>query len=456
MIYGLQNLLIIIFNSIYKFTIKINENIKNLIIILCFSISFIMPMLNLSNFEWWHFFNYTKQAMVGCILLMIIIICSIKGKLQLLNYNKVFTFFWCACAILILIASFHHVVGSGMRALTILMLIAFPCLYFIWGNRGDYNVLYELTAKAFVLVGIICYLYSFIFIPLDEGNSFGRYIGPTNNPNAMGMICAVVFMCALYLIANNNKWFIVYIFISGVSVTYVVASGSRTAMLAMSFAFLAFMIFIIKKQIIGNEKERVQKSGVRLIVVLLIIAGFALIIPVYNKHIESNLQEKIRETSKEITTDVQEQTEQEEPVLIERSVNNSDLNSLSSGRIERWIYYGEQLNLMGNNIDNGRKGDVGWVHFSALEIGYRTGIINGIIFLIIEIITAIYMIAFIFKKKYKESKYLFSAMAISVFGIYSLLDVAIFPFMTPPVLLYYISLISIFHNKTDNPDVSLT
>ena len=52
------------------------------------------------------------------------------------------------------------------------MLVAFMSLYYVWGNRKDYNVLFELIAKSYLVFSFILFIGCLIKYPYyDHGLS---------------------------------------------------------------------------------------------------------------------------------------------------------------------------------------------------------------------------------------------------------------------------------------------
>ena len=91
--------------------------------------------------------------------------------------------------------------------MAICMLFLFPCFYLVWNNRGDYDTLFLLVAKALTASLIVFFIICILFAPINEHSIIaGRYRGPTGNPNHLGMISAAGVTCALYLIVKAKRF----------------------------------------------------------------------------------------------------------------------------------------------------------------------------------------------------------------------------------------------------------
>ncbi|EDS71886.1 hypothetical protein ANASTE_01590 [Anaerofustis stercorihominis DSM 17244] len=446
----LQNFFILILNPIYTITKKIPEKIKETLITVCFIYLFLMQIFINSNFFIWDGISFTSQAFLGCIFLFFIIIMSINKKLELLNNFRVLPTLWMTFGVIIIIVSFIHPVGEGFRALALTVLIAFPCLYFVWGNRGDYNKLFELITKAIAFVGGMYFIFCILTVPFETAVTHaGRYAGTANNPNFLGMICSIVLCASLYLIINETKYIWLYYAVCGLSLMFSVLSVSRTSILSILITTIFFIIFYFKVNIVNNKKKLI----LNMITIILIFISFSILGLSINKSISNLSTEYTTNKTNDSTKKLIKNKNVTKTNAFDRlKIEDKDLNTISSGRLTIWKYYLKHINLIGNKViktvyvkDLNLK--VYGAHNTPLDIAYRTGVINGVVWLIIEIFTGLKALIFVFGKKYKEPYYLFMSMSIIIFCVYSMLEIAIFPFKSQPVLLFYLAISPLFFKK---------
>lgn len=442
----IQKLFIVILNPIARMNSKINIKLNNCIIYIAGSVlmcTYIVwhshPVLGITTSE-------TNRALIGCAILSIIIIASIRTPLNVIPWKKTFPALWILCSLLIAVSSLDHPVGDGFRAMSLTMLVGFPCLYFVWGNRQDYDTLYKLIAKAVANILVIYFVICMIFFPLDAPISDelgGRYAGSTFNPNVLGMLCVAAVMCALYLVFENIRFKTVYILLTGVATMYAVFSASRSALGVIAIELLIFIIYYIKDKIV-KTKNRTNNIATLLFTVVIVLL-FAIIIPYAVTH-----QNTVEAAELVPSDQTKQMTAQVSLDHIEAGTDDS--SSFFSGRTIIWKTYLENLNFRGH--DSNERLYIGggydrkqWAHNTALEIAYRSGIIPGVLYLIIEIYTGIYALVWIFQKRKNGSWKLFSTMGIAAFCIYSMLEVVVFPFEKVPVFLYYIAIMPLFKKE---------
>ncbi|MCQ4635277.1 glycosyltransferase family 39 protein [Anaerovorax odorimutans] len=434
----LQKLYIVVLNSIYKITNKIPNKIRHGIIYLTaaalMSIYLILDAYAYLGIS----MTRTNKTILGCFLLLIIIAMSINGNLHMVIWEKKITILWFGSGICMLVISLFHPIGEGLRATILAMLFGFPCLYFVWHNRNDYSTLYKLIARAFSHVFLIYFTLCFIFVPMGEQTlQNGRYLATTFNPNALGMFCGVAMFTALYLISEKDKWFGIYFFQIASAIGFAILSGARATMLVIILELIAFFIYY-GRHMIRNSIEK--KASILILIVLILTLLFsASYIP---KHMMKD------------TVKAEEEVNEQQKPTVQSPVNRfnpegKNLNEISSGRLTVWKAYLHSLNFIGHNGNkplyySGTKKM--WAHNTVLEIAYRCGIIPGILFLILEIYSAIYMLSCLFRGEYVSWK-LFSILGVGLFCIYSILEVVIFPFEHSPMFVFFIAIMPMFKKE---------
>ena len=262
------------------------------------------------------------------------------------------------------------------------------------------------------------------------------------------MLCAAAAISALYLIfITRTKTAWIYILIVGLSALCALYSESRTALLAIAIDSILFIIYYVRHKILKHDKK-VEKSIILLLTCAVLI-GAVFVIPYVSSHtdtVEAAVnKDKICQTSQTMTAQL------DQTPLDRFETHEVDLNSFASSRFTVWKNYLENLNLIGHNgnkllyIKDGYDKRE-WAHNTALEIAYRCGVIPGILFLLIEVYAGIYVLIWLFSKKYEPWR-LFSMMGIITFCLYSVLDVVVYPFEHVIMFLFFIAIMPLFKKE---------
>lgn len=450
----LQKLFIFVLNPILGIKNKLDQKKQNFII-------YVFACILMALYLLWHSYpvlgiSTTKnnEMLLGCGVIAIILILSLKDKLVRINWNRFVPVALSICAIWMLGMSFLHPIGPGFRAIALTILVGFPALYFVWGNREDYQTLYLLISKAFSHVLTGYFLICMIFLPAGIATS-GRYTGSTVNPNIWGMLCVAAAVCVFFVISETKgKTILLYFFSLWVAVTGVAYSGSRTAFLIILIQSIIFGCYYLRHKIL-RAKDKMK--GIAVLLALLLIIISAVVLPSYvGSQITVN-------TATEPQAEELENSVEEASALIsvlDRLENqDSNLDAMSSGRLSLWKTYLENLNLTGHNGNQllyvSRFDRSEWAHNTALEYAYRCGFIPGVLFLLVEIYAGIYVLIWLFSKKYEPWR-LFSMLGIISFCCYSVLDVLIYPFEHVIMFLFFIAIMPLYKKKSRKDKFSET
>lgn len=445
----LQRIYILILSPAATITCRLGNKATNLVI-------YLLSCILMCLFLVWHSFpvlriSTTKnnEMLLGCLLLTVVIIISINKQLKTIRWVKSLSFSLFLCAAFMLFVSLVHPIGAGFRATALILLFGFPCLYFVWGNRADYHTLYTLMAKGFSHILTIYFIACILTVPVGMTGDFGgRYTGTTANPNIFGMLCVAAVTCALYLISETKlekAW--LYMATVGIATLCALYSVSRTALLIIVAESCLFIAYYLHHKIIKNEEKIKNITILIATIVVLLLATF--VIPYVMNHADTV-------SASEQLTIVGQKTEVDTPSIeqlpFERFEDKEmSLNAFSSSRLTVWKNYIENLNLMGHNgnkrlyiKDGYNKRE--WAHNTALEIAYRCGIIPGALFLFIEIYAGIYVLIWLFGKRYEPWR-LFSMLGITAFCAYSVLDVVVYPFEHVIMFLFFIAIMPLFKKE---------
>lgn len=432
----IQKIYMVILNPIFAVTGHINEKIRNAVIYLCFVA---LTGLYLA----WHSFIVLGwsvgagiKALIVSAVLFLVICMSIREKLVKVRWN----IFMCICFygyhIIMLASRYFHPLGEGYMEMLCLSLVLFPCLYFVWNNRGDYEKLFRLISLGVAHVFILYYIILLIGFPVGEYMLQGRYIGTVSNPNMLGQLSIVAAACFLYLIACRSRLYGIYIIMLGAAAFVIMETVSRTALIIFLLELAGFAVWFIT-DLVRAETDKLR--GMITIVALCIVMTAAAVIMPYGMDLAT--AEAEYESGTQTAVSVNDRIQ----------MDGKDINTVSSGRVVIWKAYLEEINPTGHdgseNLYVAEHGKPQWAHNTILQFTYQSGILAGILYLLLELFVAGYVISGLFTEKKRKDWYLFVLLAAIAYGISSLIEVAIFFFKCMPALLFYISLIPLFEKR---------
>lgn len=443
MIQILQKIYIAILNPIFRLLRPIPTKTKNVIIYGCFFAMMVLylvwrsyPVIEADinpDFRW--------KAIMISVLCFVVIVMSIKEELKPVPWNRLAFFFFFGYILIMIGTSFLHPIGDGYLEMLTISFFGFPCLYFVWHNRGDYETLYKLVSLAFSHVFLLYLLILILFYPIDTFSEYGRYVGTLANPNMLGQFCITASTCAFYLIfAKRKNCQLLYLLI-GLIAFYLPKTESSVSLLVFFTQILFFgmcvILYMIGKKIKTGEGIRILAS------MGIVIFLFAAVAPYGIGQIETAYA--VEEVAGQET--VQEEANQSiiyHPAFMK-------LNQLTSGRLVIWKCYVENLNLFGHD---GREhlyvhyiSGYHWAHNTVLEYAYRSGFFAGLLYLALEIYSIVVIgQGFFSNNKYKKW-YVFSLMVLILYMISATMEVTVFFYNSPPTLLFLIAIMPIFSQK---------
>jgi O-antigen ligase len=455
----MQRLYIGVLNFFEKHLIsKVNSKAKDIVLFVSLFLAFsTMMFFNIQEgvlFETTKI-GYAELFLINTFLLCVVILFSMNGPLEKKKWNKLVYLPFFISGILITLP----VPGATDRLSTncfgVLIWLIFPALYLVWSNRGDYEKLFEITAKATLLCMALFLLVNFIFNPVIP--DWTGYQGVTGNANSIGIACVAMFVASMALIKPEGNMKYIYPLLAGTALCFAWLAASRASMLAMLLVTLAWVIGFRNK---GKKALSVVLS------LVLITASFAVLNTITHVISSSELQKQAEELAEETATEetgeavetdetagtdeaaTEEATEVEtaDPIeddfALQKITQSTDVNSASSGRIEIWKFYLSELSLMGHAekpVVDAHGGEAS-AHNTYLEIGYRSGIIAGLLYAFVAIYSAIYSFKYIFDRKRKDNRWIFVPLAVMAFGVMSNLERAIYPVEKIHIFMYFVAL----------------
>lgn len=448
-------------NPVFKVTGKIDERIRNAIISLCciFLTGFFAAYYEADN-SFGLYLDHTRNNMIcGCVLI-ILVICSIREPLKKVKWNPVLFYLFFLGGFGIVAISFLHPIGSGYRSFGLMMMVGFPCLYYVWNNRGDYDTLYKRLAWATCLVGLLTFAYS-VYLAANGKLLFidGRVNAFFRNQNMFSMTGMVMVCAALYLfIANRNSlpWFLFSTVSFATGWEIVLLGVSRLSILVCAGSIVALIIFGIKTH--RNIIEEPGHPGIVLKTVIIIATTIAVIAAgsylfIADNGIDAN------KAAADNSAQEDQAVEDEQLTATDRfDTSGVDMDTYTAGRISIWRGYSQTLNMWGNTFDKEKIHEVTGsyvvhAHNNFLEYAYRCGVPVACIHILLELYAGIICIIFLFDKKYKEPYHLFAIIFMICYALESMLDIATLPFERQAPFFFYMALIAVFGKNTEAVEV---
>lgn len=481
----LQFLYIVPLNLAYKITGKIPGKVRHVIIGISFFAMIAFFFVCYSSPYTGVKLDYGQKGWMNMIPLGIIILMSINRPLKALKWNPVLNVPWTLCGVILFVVCLVFHMGPGFLPFSICMLVLFPCLYLVWNNRRDYDVLFSLAAQAMVANLLLFFLACMIFCPINaETMASGRYLGPTDNANNLGMITSSSVACCLYLIFRSKKPAALYMVACAIAVSLLMLSASRTALISICLQMVIFLIFYICYYMKESDKLKAMIKLCLLFVLILSLVPINRVIlsrDLYvdsayaTAHQEQDAQIQKKKDRKDTDKATKEKNKkqkaagkgkkkkqeeapsqqsqptlpQEESVLHRFQMEGYDFNQISSGRLNIWESYAQQLSWKGHTEDKLVLGDEKnriWAHNVFIEFSYRFGIGVGLLYLFLAVYNGVYVLRCVFSKKfyYEHAHCVFSAFTIVTFCVTSMLEMAAFPLERDFILLYFVGITPLF------------
>ena len=319
----MQALILNILNLIYdKWISRIDQKSRELIVGFIFVLlALFFPLYHSYEFEY-ILYTQTQQHIAAAILLFAAALLSINGKLEQVRWNILLMVPLLLTGLGIVISGLLHPLPSGYFVFGLMLLLVYPCIYFIWINRGDYECLFDIIAISNVIVGLCYSVYTYLVFPvLENPIVVGRVRGTLANSSKFSMLGMVLACCALYLL--YRKWEsrparVFYLIAAGVGLLNLFLGMSRAAILGTFFGILGLLVFTYH----NRPASRKWIRRILCIGCILLAIGLLLLFVVHrggDAHLGSD------------STDVN--------VLERFSLEGKDPNTYSSGRIEIWAGY---------------------------------------------------------------------------------------------------------------------
>ncbi|NLD19042.1 MAG: hypothetical protein GX663_02185 [Clostridiales bacterium] len=442
-----QKIYLPILNFIYKFTGRLNEKVRNVLMVVCLAIEIISTYV----YQIDEFLGFICPAMINTLVGIAafggMMIFSINGEMKPIGIRRIILYPMMLCGVIVFISGIHHYIGYSYMCLGLFMAFVMPAYILIWGNRKDFDSLFKPIAFISVALFVIYFVANCIAAPMTNPECFvgGRYSGLASDPNGIAKTAVVSCLCAIYILYTaKSKWKYTMVPIISMSIAMTILTVSRANLLALIIVIVFSVIFLLKKILINKDNKLHE-----IIALVCMIAIVAMLVPVFSKCFEL----KQYNASAEATVEQNAPVDVEERILISKGQDGkADYNALSSGRIGIWKYCLDNVSIFGNNVENGvvLKKDIGKIeitqdhtHNTTIELLHRSGVFAGLTFFILEFACAVWVISRVLVMRKNKPYEVFAVLSITAFGIASLFDIVVLPFAKITVLLFYICLAAI-------------
>lgn len=450
----LQNIFIIILTPVSRISGKLNDRVRAIciqIICLYFPLYFIYYYIGMAHPDYIisALSTHNERHLMGCVFLLLLIIFSLDRTPQKVKWSVWIMYPMLICGIWMMVISCLHPVGDGYRAFAMMLVIAFPCLYFVWNNRGDYEHLFDPLARAVCLTGILFFLFSFYLATKGELVVIsGRCLGFVRDANLFSMVGMVSVCGALYLLVRDRLSilrFIIYSIVLGMGIAIVLMGQSRTSLAVCIVNILVSLFFYIRYSKKSKPATVILKTicVIGFVVTMVLLSHLCILIE-YN--VEAQINAAI-ETEQGVTP-APAVTQTDETSVFDRITydENTTLDIFTAGRYHIWKSYSRFFNLTGNdyskiNWEDLTQNSVRHAHNNFVEMAYRFGVPLGIFFILFEAIVCLKALQYLFINRQKRIVLLLPILFVVMFFFESMLDIATIPFERDAPFYFYIALV---------------
>ena len=454
-----------ILNFIYdKITFRLNDRTRKILLFVCFFAIFAAQFAAQYIFKFQGFNRGIRDYFI-CLMMGIIILVSVDRKLEIVKWNLWTYVPFTVTGILLLIASLDHDMGPAYQAFPLAMLVAFMCLFYVWGNRKDYEVLFDAAAWAYFLFVLFLILLCFFKYPTEYYGTTDRgleYAPFGINPNGVAKIFLlgiVVGVYWIYLHLHSIKRVIFGGVMVGCCTIITLLTHCRAGEIAILLIGLFCLVFIFSKFIKEREKFKRNLKNVLIGTIVILcgcLAGYFILTHVSDKiydlcHQNVTLEQSQSVNSEEPGTSVSEERqrvisenlEHAKQVLYARSYNYYLWDLFFVGRLAIWNTYAQHMSWRGESTL--LFFDTEYAHNQYIELSYKAGIPTGFVYLFFNLLVGVLVLIRFFKQRNRTS--LLMLLTFGVFFIISMLDTGVLPFERGFIFLYYITLTPLFFRR---------
>lgn len=404
--------------------------------------------------------RYVFFDLLGCVFMAIIVVCSIKGPLQRMRTNAFLTLIWAGMCVFFLASAL--ITSLDWAGVTLIFAFVFPCLYFVWNNRGDYAQLFSLFMKGVFPFHILFFIGSMLFSPIGSG----QYRGLFTNANSLGQYLTLMFPLFLFeygsvMHEKRLRTKIKPLIGLGTTVAFILFSASRTAILSN---LIVFAVWLIAK-FLFEQKENGVQAIIRTVMMRLLplVLAIALSLPVSFGLIKGA-------TTVVYTTLSHFNLLPEEYAYLDPTLGNQldvlarrmetdgkDADQLSTHRTLIWKAFSSRILPFGHErgkIYVHEYGVAGTAHNSIIQIAYDSGMGTVLFYFAINAYTGFRAVLYYLRRRKTDSHALFPLLMMPGYLATSLLASCYAPFAYGVALAYWLVQAPLFEKKLTSGEYS--
>lgn len=425
--------------------------------------------MNLVNYRFLYFFA------ISCVFLGLMILGGMGTEVKPVRFNRFLSICWFGVGVMMLQSGIRNNIDYLPEAM--LLLVAYPVLYICWSN-GDRQRIFRLLLALCRISGWIFALGSFLLAQIIPA----RYAGIFTNTNMAAYTLAVIFAgITMHILYTPFSWKQAPdILLLGIIVALNYYTNSRTgtlSILLVTVASLGMYALTHKwKDTVKCVPKLAACAAASLICASSLVFVFQLrmYLPLPYLDLTTGTLYYLPppdqgNTPPDSTTpgdtadptqplDSTQPPDPTQPTFfdthefddlndIKTDHSNKTLDQYSTGRLSIWKAYASNLNLLGHAstepiyVDMLYK-NIRSTHMTILQVAYDSGIIAGVLYLLLNLGTGIGGIWFAWNHR-KEPYALVPLMFTLVFGVLSVLGSCGVSFWYPTTFFYYLVLFPI-------------
>lgn len=433
--------------------------------------------------------KYVFFDLVCCVLMAVIAVASIRGPLQKKRCNAMMTLLWTGMCVFFLVSAIYT--SLDWAAISIIFAFVFPCVFFIWNNRGDYGTLFSLFTRGVVVFNVIFFVASILLSPITgsqyramftNSNSLGQYLSftmplfliqytlawkkdeqRTFTPAPEGLhikhpVKTLNFV-ALYLHERSERvWSLIGL---GTAAAFVLFSRSRTAFIAF---IVSFALWFVLHFLVEHGKEGVKSVGkmilrrvlpIVLVVVICVPVTFGLVkcgtFAVYAYAATNNLLPDeyqylnpfLNKTKLDSTiADFGDRLDME----------GKDADQVSTHRTTIWNAFLNRVEPFGHERGKIYVHDYGiaaTTHNCIIQILYDSGIFTALFYFAINVAAGFRALLYFLRRRKGDPYAMFPVLMMPGFLVTSLLASSYPPFAYGVALAYWLVMAPLFEKKIE-------
>ena len=445
-----------ILNLIYsKLTFRLGNKHRNAMIFLCFFAIFVVQFLEM--YQDFGIVTAEVRSLFVCLATGLVIVFSVNGNCEILKWNKILNVTFLLVPVLLVVAGINHFIGTHWVYNAIVVIFEFTGLYYVWGNRKDYDTLFKMISYAYICFMMLIIAYCIIKYPYIEGYveaKFGYTIMGIN-PNGFSKVLMPGIAAAMYLLimtVGKKKQFALAAF-AGIMACTLFLTESRNAILCTVAILVMGVILYYRQRKVEGYENCVCIKKLLCMVTIVVIAAVAMlgilnyVSPVLSKTFNPNILEYNEPSQMETSESESEPTYAVKTMRSTCELGKSvvgdnetlaKLNTLTSSRVYLWAAYLSKLSWTGTDEVLNSYGP----HNIYIEYAYKAGILTGVIWLLFSIMAGIVSLYMAFK--HKCTSFYFTLFAFIVYFTSTILDTGTLLLQRSFIFVYFVAIAPVF------------